>query len=322
MSDDPGAPPDTNQRQRPDSQRSRHSADSHRSKRSARSSNPSEESTPLLSRNVNHGNYGDAPDQQTATSSLRSLQEGGSKKGKNSRRWPTIIALTVLTLVLLVILGLGFAAPEVAEQYAKEAMVFQPTDLSIDSFTASGVRARIQGDFMMDASKVHKKSVRDLGRFGTWIARAVESKPTKVEVYLPEYDNVLLGSAEIPSIVVDIRNGHTSHLDFVSDLTAGDLDGVRRIANDWLDGRLGQLAIRANANVKIKSGIFSFGTQTLSESVVFKCTLTYVTCESCGVAKYTLQQTRFLSYRNTRLDDCNLLKLSLTERKGCSPMFC
>ncbi|KAI4258465.1 MAG: hypothetical protein LQ352_001216 [Teloschistes flavicans] len=270
MSDDPGAPPDTNQRQRPDSQRSRHSADSHRSKRSARSSNPSEESTPLLSRNVNHGNYGDAPDQQTATSSLRSLQEGGSKKGKNSRRWPTIIALTVLTLVLLVILGLGFAAPEVAEQYAKEAMVFQPTDLSIDSFTASGVRARIQGDFMMDASKVHKKSVRDLGRFGTWIARAVESKPTKVEVYLPEYDNVLLGSAEIPSIVVDIRNGHTSHLDFVSDLTAGDLDGVRRIANDWLDGRLGQLAIRANANVKIKSGIFSFGTQTLSESVVFK----------------------------------------------------
>ncbi|KAL8694554.1 MAG: hypothetical protein Q9218_000810 [Villophora microphyllina] len=276
MSDDPGAPllgeneADRDQRQPPDSQRSKHSAGSDRSKRSARSSAHSEESTPLLSRDGEYGNYGDAPNQPTATSSLRSLQDGGSKKGKSSRRWPTIIALTFLTLVLLAILGLGFAAPEVAEQYGKEAMVFQPTDLSIDSFTAFGIRARIQGDFTMDASKVHKKPVRDLGRFGTWIARAVESKATKVEVYLPEYGNVLLGSADVPPVVVDIRNGHTTHLDFISDLSAGDLDGVRRIANDWLDGRLGQLAVRANANVKIKSGIFSFGTQTLSESVTFK----------------------------------------------------
>ncbi|KAI4202225.1 MAG: hypothetical protein LQ350_002740 [Teloschistes chrysophthalmus] len=276
MSDDPGAPllgnsgADKNERQRPDSQRSTHSAGSDRSKRSVRSSAHSEESTPLLSRNVNHGNYGDAPDQQTATSSLRSLQEGGSKKEKNPKRWPTIIALTVLTLVVLAILGLGFAAPEVAEQYAKEAMVFEPAALSIDSFTASGVRARVQGDFTMDASKVPKKPVRDLGRFGTWVARAVESKPTRVEVYLPEYGNILLGTAEIPSIVVDIRNGHTTHLDFVSDLTAGDLAGVRRVANDWLEGRLSQLAVRANANVPIKSGIFGFGTQRLSESVVFK----------------------------------------------------
>lgn len=289
MSDDPGAPllgnsgADKNERQRPDSQRSRHSAGSDRSKRSARSSAHSEESTPLLSRNVNHGNYGDAPNQQTATSSLRSLQEEGSKKGKNSRRWPTIIALTVLTLVVLAILGLGFAAPEVAEQYAKEALIFQLTDLSIDSFTASGVRARVQGDFTMDASKVRKKPVRDLGRFGTWVARAVESKPTTVEVYLPEYGNVLLGSAEIPSIVVNIRNGHTTHLDFVSDLTAGDLDGVRRVANDWLEGRLSQLAVRANANVSIKSGIFGFGTQRLSESVVFKGMWTYISCESYTV---------------------------------------
>lgn len=285
MSDDPGAPllgnsgADKNERQRPDSQRSTHSAGSDRSKRSVRSSAHSEESTPLLSRNVNHGNYGDAPDQQTATSSLRSLQEGGSKKEKNPKRWPTIIALTVLTLVVLAILGLGFAAPEVAEQYAKEAMVFEPAALSIDSFTASGVRARVQGDFTMDASKVPKKPVRDLGRFGTWVARAVESKPTRVEVYLPEYGNILLGTAEIPSIVVDIRNGHTTHLDFVSDLTAGDLAGVRRVANDWLEGRLSQLAVRANANVPIKSGIFGFGTQRLSESVVFKGMWTYLTCE-------------------------------------------
>ncbi|KAL8748432.1 MAG: hypothetical protein Q9184_007307, partial [Pyrenodesmia sp. 2 TL-2023] len=178
--------------------------------------------------------------------------------------------LTVLTLVLIAILGLGFAAPEVAEQYAKEAMVFEPTDLSIDSFTPTGIRARIQGNFRLDASKVHKKSVRDLGRAGTWIARAVESKPTRVDVFLPEYGDVLLGSADVPRIVLDIRNGHTTHLDFVSDLAAGDIDGIRRIADDWLDGRLGQLRVRGNADVSIKSGIFGLGTQSISNEIVFK----------------------------------------------------
>lgn len=259
---------------RPPSQKSRKSSRSNKSRQSAKHSHRSEESAPLLSGDVDHRNYGDAPDHDnapsTAASTLRSLQEGDSRKGKKSRRWPSIIALTILTLVLIAILGLGFAAPEVAEQYAKEAMVFEPTDLSIDSFTSSGVRARIQGNFRMDASRVHKKPVRDLGRAGTWIARAVESKRTKVEVFLPELGDVLLGSADIPPLVVDIRDGHTTHLDFVSELTAGDLDGIRRIAEDWLDGRLGQLRVRGSADVGIKSGIFSFGTQTLSEEIMFK----------------------------------------------------
>ena len=279
MSDDAGAPllsktgGTGHEQGRPKSQASQASLTSKRSQKSGSSSGRPEESTPLLSREDDHRDYGDAPNQSTAASSLRSLQDGGSKSGgKKSRRWPTIIALMLLTLILLAILGLGFAAPEVAEQYAREAMVFQPTDLSIASFTSSGVRARIRGDFTMDASKVHKKSVRDLGRAGTWIARAAESKSTTVEVYLPEYGNVLLGSADVPPILVDLRNGHTTHMDFVSDLKAGDLDGIRRIANDWLEGRLGQLRVRGYADVQINSGIFSFGTQSLSETLVFKGT--------------------------------------------------
>lgn len=259
---------------KPPSRKSRASYRSNKSTMSAQHSHRSEESAPLLSEDVDHRNYGDAPDHEnapsTAASTLRSVQEGSSRKGrKQSRRWPSIIALTILTLVLIAILGLGFAAPEVAEQYAKEAMVFEPTDLSIDSFTPSGVRARIQGNFRMDASKVHKKAVRDLGRAGTWIARAVESKRTQVDVFLPEWGDVLLGSVDIPPLVVDIRNGHTTHLDFLSELTAGDLDGIRRIADDWLYGRLGQLRVRGNADVSIKSGIFSLGTQTVSEEVLF-----------------------------------------------------
>lgn len=280
MSDDPGAPllgkkvGSGDKHDRPHSQRSEASNTSRKSKRSGKSLKGSEESTPLMSREDNRQNYGNAPPEgtarSTAASSLRSLQGGGSKKGKGSRRWPTIIALTILTIVLFAILGLGFAAPAVAERYAKEAMVFEPTDLSIESFTSSGVRARIQGDFRMDASRVKKKAVRDLGRAGTWIARAAESKSTEVDVFLPEYGDILLGSALVPPIVVNIRNGHTTHVDFITDLTAGDLGGIRLVANDWLDGRLDQLRVRGNADVSIKSGIFSLGTQTLSESIVFK----------------------------------------------------
>lgn len=306
MSDSPASPllgssgdGEETRPKRPESQNSRHSERSRHSKLSNHSEQPllaskpskrsirsqrsnwsersvhSAESTPLLSRDVDQFDYGDGPTQRNdiasaAASSLRSLQNLGSGKGKRGRRWPTIIALTLLCLIITVILGLGFAAPAVVEEYAKEAVVFEPTDLSIHSFTSSGVKARIQGDFTLDASRVHKKPVRDLGRFGTWIARAVEIKQSTVKVYLPEYGNVLLGTADVPRVVVDIRNGHTTHVDFLSDLVAGDIDGIRRIASDWFEGRLGQLRVQGIAEVGLKSGLFSLGTQKISQSLVLK----------------------------------------------------
>lgn len=250
------------------SQKSRTSA---RSKASRASQLPDEE-RPLL---------GDEPDDvedensplleevdSRAASSLRSLQGGGSKKNR-PWRWPSIVALSLLTLAILAILGLGFAAPAVVEEYAKQAMVFEPTSLSIDSFTSKGAIARVQGDFTLDGSRVHKKSVRDLGRAGTWIARAIESKESRVEVYLPEYDNLLLGTAIVPPVVVNIRDGMTTHIDIPCDLRAGDLDGLRHMANAWLKGQIGSLAVRGIAEVPLKSGIFGLGTQSLAETVVF-----------------------------------------------------
>lgn len=234
----------------------------------------SSESAPLLSQDNDNRNYGDAPARgesgSAAASSLRSLQGWGSSRGEKSRRWPSIVAFTLLGVVVLAILGIGFAAPAVVEEYAKEAIVFEPTGLSIDSFTSTGVKARIQGDFTLDGSKVRKKSVRDLGRAGTWIARSVESKESRVEVFLPEYGDVLLGYAVVPPIVVGIRDGVTTHVDFLSELSAGDLDGIRRMANDWLEGRIGRLSVRGVADVPLKSGIFSLGTQSLSQTIIFR----------------------------------------------------
>ena len=205
----------------------------------------------------------------------------------------------MLSLVLVTILALGFAAPAVVEEYAKEAMVFEPTDLSIDSLTSDGVRARVQGDFSLDALRVHKKPTRDLGRLGTWIARKVESRPSKVEVFLPEYDDLLLGTALVPSIVVDIRNGHTTHVDFITDLKAGSLDGIRRIANDWIDGRLTQLIVTGEAKVGLKSGLFSLGTQDIRQSLVFKGLAFLVLSVLLFKADFMPQGKKYRSFQST-----------------------
>lgn len=282
MSDNPSSPilnhadGESSKPQRPESQRSQHSERSHKSRHSKGSfkSAHTDESTPLLSRDVENADYGDdrpaSPAEQAspAASSLQSIQNGGSKKKR--RNWPKIIALIVLFLLITTVLLLGFAAPAVVKEYAKDAIVFEPTDLSIDSFTSSGLRVRIQGDFSLDASRVRKKSVRDLGRLGTWILQAVNSKPSEIRVFMPEYGNVLLGVAEVPSIAVDIRNGHTTHIDFLSDLVPGDVDGIRQILNDWLDGRLGQIRVQGVIEIKLESGIFSLGKAIISKSLVLQ----------------------------------------------------
>jgi hypothetical protein len=238
----------------------------------------SQETTPLLSRREadepdSHSTFPNSTASPAATS-LQSIQDNldGNKKG--GRRWATIISLSVLSLLTLAVLGLGFAAPEIVEEYAKEAVVVSPTGLSIHSFTELGVRARIQADLTLDASRVQTASVRNLGRAGTWIARKVESGNSEVKVYLPEYGDVLLGTARVPPIKVDIRNRHENHLDFLMDLEPGDVDGLQRIANDWLDGRVTSLIARAVAKVPVKSGIFSLGTQSLSQSLLFEGLIT------------------------------------------------
>ena len=196
-----------------------------------------------------------------------SLQSAASQK-KHTRA-PTVIALSLLSVVIVAILCLGFAVPQIVEEYAKEALVVEPDRLSIDSFTATGVRARVQATFYLDASRVRRKSIRDLGRLSTWIAKEVVGGPSHLEVTLPEYDDVLLGTAEIPPVKVNIRNQHENHVNFLTDLKPGNLDGIRTVAKDWLDGKLKSIDLEAIADVTLKSGIFSLGQQSIRQDLRF-----------------------------------------------------
>ncbi|PGH27491.1 hypothetical protein AJ80_00732 [Polytolypa hystricis UAMH7299] len=229
------------------------------------------ESTPLLLR---HGSerfqYVEDRIADESTSSRESSVDRLSGKNNRGLSWPSALALLALSLSAITILGLGFATPSVVKQYTRDAADFEPTSLSIADFTLGGVRARVQGTFVLDASRVKTKPVRDLGRLGTWFAREVESRETEVKVYLPEYGNILVGTAKVPHFKVNVRNGHLNEIDILTDLSVGDIAGLRGVANDWLQGRLGQLRVKALSTLNLKSGIVSLGSQTISESLVFK----------------------------------------------------
>ncbi|KAM5469655.1 hypothetical protein MauCBS54593_004209 [Microsporum audouinii] len=189
---------------------------------------------------------------------------------KNGLRWPTFIALIVLCLSVIAILILGFAAPSTMKQYAQEATVFKPTGFSITSFTPFGVQTRVRGTLVMDASRVKNPTVRDLGRFGTWIGHEVESQESTVEVYLPEYENALLATITLPPIKVNIRNGHLNEIDFIAELATGDPNGIKGAVTDLIEGNIAQLTLKGMANVPLKSGLLYLGSQYIAETVVLR----------------------------------------------------
>ena len=228
-----------------------------------------DENTPLLSneqRSEEPQNDDRSHPQSSAVSSLLNyVRSTNAKKRSCLKRWPSLLALAILSTIAIVILVLGFVAPQVAKQYAQHAANFEPTRLSIDSYTDTGVVVRLQGAFQMDASRVHKKSVRSLGRFGTRIARAVEISQTEVEVSLPGHDGLVLGTALVPSMKLCIINGYMNPIDILVNLEPGPQDDLRQVANEFVEGRFDDYTLEAKADVFLRSGILRLGTQSLSQ---------------------------------------------------------
>lgn len=246
------------------------------SHRSASHNNTHDERTPLLlssdQQNVEAQDQAEPSSEsppQSQSPAVARLLRLFQPHTKNQPRWSSLLALLFLCLLVLLIMILGFFAPSSVQEYAVQAATFEPTSLSIHSFTATGVTARVQGDFSMRASNVKDNTVRRFGRFGTWIARKVETGHSSVQVSLPDYNHALLGTAQIPSILADIRNGHTTHVDFLAELAPGNPAAIRRIAKDWIDGNLQELRVSAEASVPVKSGIFNLGKQTISRTLAF-----------------------------------------------------
>ncbi|EGY19940.1 hypothetical protein VD0002_g5126 [Verticillium dahliae] len=235
------------------------------------------ESAPLLSSSAATPRYDgdqDEPNDGDAVS-VASHDSTVSKKKKKKKAvrfmpWPSIVAILMLVIVAGVVLLLAFFLPAAVEEYAKEAAVLEPTNLSLESITSDGVKARIQANFRLDGSRVKDDSSRRLGRFATWVVRKLGTDETKVNVYLPEYEGTLLGSAVVPPLVINIVDGHTTAIDFIADLAPGDAEAYRTIANNWLEGKLDKLKVLGKADIHLKSGIIPLGTHPIVETMVFE----------------------------------------------------
>lgn len=193
-----------------------------------------------------------------------------STSAKRDRRWPSVIAGIILAALVVAVLIAGFVLPGAVQEYAENAAVIEPTSLSVESITSDGVRARIQANVRLDGSRVENVNSRRLGRFATGLMRKLETGETEVNVYLPHYEKSLLGSATVPPITIDLVDGHNTALDFVTDLRPGEADNLRKIANDWLEGKLDRLEVLGTATLKLKSGIFPLGTHDVDGSMVFE----------------------------------------------------
>ncbi|TDZ31152.1 hypothetical protein C8035_v005197 [Colletotrichum spinosum] len=241
------------------------------------------ETTPLLSGSSGTPRYdGDNDDPENSNfscdvcrtpraasvASHRSSTSGRSTK--SSTPWASIISIFVLATLAIGIMLVAFFVPAAVEEYAKQAAVVEPTNLSLESITTNGVRARVRANFRLDGSRVPDPTARRIGKFTTWIVRALGTEETKVGVYLPDFKNVLLGTAVVPPLSISIVDGETTKVDFVAELSPGDAEAYRKVANEWLDGKLDQLKVLGKADVPLKTGILPLGTHAVSEILTFE----------------------------------------------------
>jgi hypothetical protein len=217
------------------------------------------ESTPLLSRTDNN----DPSGQQTKGKAILLWS-------KVKQRWPSLIALGLLSVLVTLIMFMGFLVPDKMQRYAMQATTVEIESV-VPEFTSTGARARVRATVAMRSSKVKNSAVRNLGVFGTWIAREVETGESQIKVTLPEYGDVLLGTAKVPSIKFDVRDGHETQLDFVTELVPPSrADGIRSVADDWLKGALDHLQVMGEASVAIRSGIIRLPSQTILQAITLQ----------------------------------------------------
>ncbi|AEO71622.1 a551c57f-a62b-414d-9d7e-566b1074c519 [Thermothielavioides terrestris] len=233
------------------------------------------ESTPLLSSSAATPRYDgerdDAHLSDAASVASRATDPASVRPAQTrSIRWPSVIAMIVLSLFALAVLILAFIVPAAVQEYAKEAAVLEPTNLSLDSITSNGVRVRIQADFRLEAQRVENEHVRRVGRAVTWLVGELGADETKINVYLPDYDDLLLGTAVVPPLTVSIVDGRNNAVDFAADLVPGDAEGIRMIANEWLEGKLNSVRLRGQADVQLRAGIIPLGTHAIAESLTFE----------------------------------------------------
>lgn len=252
-------------------------------KSKAREADRAAESEPLLSGDASEENpsYGSqAPVPADANDAASVASSRSAKAKKSDRRWPSLIAILVLGAVTVAVIVLGFLVPPAVQTYIEKAVVLEPTALSLDSISLTGIRARIQGNFRMDAARVEDDTARRIGRIAMSIMRTVGAESTHVKLYVPNYDNAMVGSAIVPPLDLNLVDGQNTFIDVVADLKLGDNASIKKIVNDWLTGKISELEVTTATALQLKSGFIPLGTHDVVESMVLEGQSLYNTFSS------------------------------------------
>ena len=177
--------------------------------------------------------------------------------------------IALLTSAVLAILVLAFALPAIIKAYAQRATVFHIESLTYEPSGQDWSRARIKGTFFTDADRVNSSWISGVGRLTTWVASEIETREgDTLEIYQPVFGHIVTINASLPRIQVNVRNGHSTDLDFLSDIQRVSDGGSPTSPIDWEDQKGG--GILAKANVHLRSGWLDLGRQEFSLTVQYK----------------------------------------------------
>lgn len=238
------------------------------------------ESEPLLAADSNAADtsYGSQPVTGDAASDAPSSQ--APTKPKSKRRWPSLVAMLLLGAVVITVIVLGFIVPPAVQKYIEKSVVLEPTSLALDSLSFTGIKARVQGNFRMDASRVEDATARRIGRIAMSIMRTVGAEQTHIKLYVPGYGDAMVGSAMVPPLNLNLVDGQNTFIDVVADMKLGDNASIRKIVNDWLTGKISELEVRSATALQLKSGIIPLGTHDIVETMVLEGQSLYNTFSS------------------------------------------
>lgn len=165
---------------------------------------------------------------------------------------------------------MGLLGPSATAQYAREAAILDISNLSVELFTDRGARVLIQAKVTIDANRVGSRAIRTFGMMGGWLTRKVSIGESKIFIYLPDYSEGVLGTATTPATDLRIQNGQTTTIDFVSEVETCSLKILQSLASDYVNGGLGLIRVRGEANIALKSGILGFGTHKQTMEMTFE----------------------------------------------------
>lgn len=191
-------------------------------------------------------------------------------KQKRRWRWPSIIALTTLLVIIIAIIIFAFIAPSVLREYAQQAAEIDTPRFALEEVSKDSVKIRVKVDGRLNADKVKGGFTRNIGRFATALGGRVSAGATTVSIISDSHKTLALVS--LPPQALNIRNGKWNHLDVPSEIEPKDLEAIKKLAQDALRGDMEELALTGAANIPLKVRGISLGTHAFSEKVTFEGT--------------------------------------------------